>query len=80
LVISGVDVTGAQFQEVSQTIDISDTGIAFCLKTSLWMDTHLTLEISSSPMLGPKSLLKAKVVRFGTRLEGKQVIAARFDD
>ena len=79
LSIFGVDVTGAQFQEESQTIDISDTGIAFFLKTSLWMDAHLDLEIRSSPSLGPKSLLKAKVVRFGTQVGGKRLVAARFD-
>ena len=79
LSISGIDVTGAQFQEESQTIDISDTGIAFYLKASVWMDAHLNLEIRSSSVLGPKSLLKAKVVRFGTPVDGKRLIGARFD-
>ena len=79
LVISGIDVTGAQFQEESQTINISETGIAFFLKTSVWMDAHLDLEIRSSLSLGPKSLLKAKVVRFGTPVSGKRLVAARFD-
>ncbi|MGH9428469.1 MAG: hypothetical protein ACRD2L_19455 [Terriglobia bacterium] len=79
LVITGVDVTGAQFQEESQTIDISETGIAFYLKASVWMDAHLDLDIRSSPSLGPKSLLKAKVVRFGTPVSSKRLVAARFD-
>lgn len=79
LMISGVDVNGARFDEESQTIDISETGIAFYLKTAVWMDAHLDLEISSSPSLGPKSLLKAKVVRFGTPIGGKRLVAARFD-
>jgi PilZ domain len=79
LLVSGVDVTGAPFQEESQTIDISETGIAFYLKTSVWMDAHLSLEVRSSPSLGQKSLLKAKVVRFGTTVSGKRLVAARFD-
>ena len=79
MVISGVDITGAKFQEESQTIDISETGIAFYLKTSVWMDAHLNLEIFSSPSLGPKSLLRAKIVRFGKPAEGKRFVAARFD-
>jgi hypothetical protein len=79
LVISGVDVTGTKFQEESQTIDISETGIAFYLKTLVWMDAHLDLEILSSPSLGPKCLLKAKVVRFGTPSGDKRLVAARFD-
>jgi hypothetical protein len=79
MVISGVDITGAKFQEESQTIDISETGIAFYLKTSVWMDAHLDLEILSSPTLGPKSILKAKVVRFGKPAGGLRLVAARFD-
>jgi hypothetical protein len=79
LVISGIDVTGAKFQEESQTIDVSETGIAFYMKTSVWMDAHLNLEVHSSPSLGLKSLLKAKIVRFGTVSSGKRFVAARFD-
>jgi hypothetical protein len=79
LVVSGIDVTGAEFQEESRTIDISETGIAFYLKTSVWMDAHLTLDIRSSPSLGPQALLKAKVVRFGASVGDKRLVAARFD-
>ena len=79
LLISGVDVTGAQFQEESQTIDISETGIAFFLKTSLWMDAHFDLEIRSSPSLGPSSVMKAKLVRFGKEVDDRRFIGARFD-
>ena len=79
LIISGTDVAGATFQEESQTIDISDTGIAFYLKTSVWMDSHLSLEVRSSRLLGPKSLLKGKVVRFGRIVGDKRLVAARLD-
>ena len=79
LVISGIDVKGEKFQEASNTIDVSESGIAFYMQTSVWMDAHLDLEINSSPSLGPKSFLKAKVVRFGTPIGGKRLVAARFD-
>ena len=79
VVISGADVTGVRFQEESQTIDVSETGIAFYLKTSVWMDAHLNLEVRSSPSLGPQSRRTAKVVRFGAPLNGKRLVAARFD-
>lgn len=79
IVVSGVEVGGSQFQEESRTINISDTGIAFYLNASVWMDAHLNLEIRSSPTLGPKTVLGAKVVRFGPPIDGKRLIGARFD-
>ena len=79
LLITGTDVTGTQFEEESQTVNISETGIAFYLRTSVWMDAHLNLEVRSSPSLGPKALLKGKVVRFGTMLGDKRLVAARLD-
>jgi hypothetical protein len=79
LLISGADVNGNPFQEESKTVDISEDGIAFYLKTPLWMDAHLTIDIRSSALFGPSSVKKAKVVRFGTELEGRRFIAARFD-
>ncbi|HEX2522511.1 MAG TPA: hypothetical protein VHP35_10335 [Terriglobia bacterium] len=80
VMISGVDVKGERFQEESNTIDVSESGIAFYMQTVVWMDTHLDLEVRSSPSLGPKSILKAKVVRFGAPSGGgKRLVAARFD-
>ncbi len=60
VVISGIDVKGEKFQEESKTIDVSETGIAFYMQTSVWMDAHLDLEVMSSPSLGPKSLPESK--------------------
>ena len=80
VMISGIDVKGEKFQEASNTINVSETGIAFYMQTSVWMDAHLDLEVRSSPSLGPKSLLRAKVVRFGTPTGGgARLVAARFD-
>ena len=79
LSISGVDINGNPFQEESKTIDISEEGISFFMRTDVWMDAHLTLEIRSSNLLGPKSVMKAKVVRFGKEVEGRRLVGARFD-
>jgi hypothetical protein len=79
LSISGVDINGKQFHEESDTIDISEDGISFYLKTPVWMDAHLTLEIRSSNVLGPSSVVKAKVVRFGQEVDGRRFVGARFD-
>ena len=79
--ISGINLKGERFEEESNTINVSETGIAFYMQTAVWMDAHLDLEVRSSPSLGPKSLLKAKVVRFGRPIGdgGKRLVAARFD-
>ena len=79
VMISGIDEKGEKFQEESKTVNVSETGIAFYMQTSVWMDAHLDLEVMSSPSLGPKSFLKAKVVRFGRPTGGKRLVAARFD-
>lgn len=79
LSISGVDINGKPFKEESNTIDISEDGISFYLKTAVWMDAHLTLDIRSSSLLGPSSVLKAKVVRFGKEVDGRRLVGARFD-
>ena len=65
LVISGIDVKETKFQEESKTIDVSETGIAFYMKTSVWMDAHLDLEVLLKPFVGAEVSLKGKMVRFG---------------
>jgi PilZ domain len=79
LVITGVDVEGKEFREETYTIDVSETGISFPLKTPLWMDAHLTIDIRSSDLLGPHSVVKAKVVRFGKHSDDGRFVCARFD-
>lgn len=79
LTITGVDINAKEFQEDSEIIDISDTGITFLLKTTVWMDAHLTIQIHSSSLFGPSSVQKAKVVRFGKEINGRRFVGARFD-
>ena len=69
LVITGIDVTGTKFQEESQTIDVSETGIAFYMKTSVWMDAHLVERVDDAlgdrigPAPGAQRRLAASVDR-----------------
>lgn len=79
LSVSGVDVKGNPFQEETQTIDISESGLSFLLKTPIWMDSHLTLKIQSSSLFGAGSIMKAKVVRIQSGNPKGQIIGARFD-
>jgi hypothetical protein len=79
IIVEGNDVKGESFQEETQTIDISESGISFYLKTPIWMDSHLTLKIMSSSLFEADYSLKAKVVRMQNESSGKKLIGARFD-
>ena len=79
LLVTGTNFEGREFQEETDTIDISETGILFNLKTAIWMDTHLTIEIRASSLFGTQSLQKAKVVRIRSDSSGKRLVGARFD-
>jgi hypothetical protein len=79
IIVQGNDVKGEPFQELTLTIDISESGISFYLKTPIWMDSHLTLKIKSSSLFEADYSLKAKVVRMQNESSGKKLIGARFD-
>jgi hypothetical protein len=79
ILVIGNDVMGKPFQEETQTLDISESGVSFYLKTSIWMDSHLTLKIPSSSVFEADSMMKAKVVRIQNESSGKKLVGARFD-
>jgi len=79
LTVSGNDAKGAPFQEDTETIDISETGISFYLTTPIWVDSHLKIDIKSSSLFGPKHSAQAKVVRIKVSPDKRQFVAARFD-
>ena len=80
LLVEWVDTNGHTFIEETETHDISETGISFYLKNLVWVDTHLTLKITSSELFGPAHIAKAKVVRIQTGPSGGQLVATRFDE
>jgi hypothetical protein len=79
LSVRGTDAKGAPFQEDTETIDISETGISFYLTTPIWVDSHLKIDITSSSLFGPKHSALAKVVRIKVNPDKRQFVAARFD-
>jgi len=79
LSVKGTDAKGAPFHEDTKTIDISETGVSFYLTTPIWVDSHLTIEITSSSLFGPKHSAQAKVVRIKVNPDKRQFVAARFD-
>ena len=79
ILVTGNDVKGEPFQEETLSIDISDTGISFYLKTPIWMDSHLTLKIPINNPFEADSMMKAKVVRMQNEPFGKKLIGVRFD-
>ena len=79
LTVKDIDTKEISFQEETETYDISDTGISFFLKTPIWVDTHLNIEIASSNLFGPRHTVRAKVVRLKEGSSKRQFVAARFD-
>jgi hypothetical protein len=80
LLVKCFDANGESFSEQTETLDISETGISFYLKTSVWVDTHVNIKIASSNLFGRLRTLTAKVVRVQVDAAGKQLVAARFDE
>jgi len=79
LFIKGVDSNGKVFSEHTETYDISETGVSFFLRNPIWVDTHLTVEITSSEFFDSSQPVGAKVVRVRVDPSGRQFVAARFD-
>jgi PilZ domain-containing protein len=79
LSVKGTDAKGAPFQEETETIDISETGISFHLTTPIWVDSHLKIDITSSSLFGPTHSAQAKVVRVKVDPNKRQFVAVRFD-
>ena len=79
LFVRGINADGKDFEEETETLDISESGISFYLTTSLWMDAHLTIHIASSELFGADCVMKAKVVRLKSETPNKQLVGARFD-
>ena len=80
LVVKGLDNLGVTFTEETVTHDISETGISFYLKTPIWVDTLLALKVRNSSVFGPVYETRAKVVRVKIEPDGRQFVAARFDE
>jgi hypothetical protein len=79
IIVAGNDAKGDLFQEETQTVDMSESGISFYLKTPIWMDSHLTLKIQFSSLFGVDTVIRGKVVRMQDETSGRKLIGVRLD-
>jgi hypothetical protein len=75
--VKGLDIQGKPFQEETQSYDVSEEGISFCLRTPIWISSHVTIE-KLLPGQSPE-ILSAMVIRIKTEAIDSQSVAARFD-
>ena len=80
LLVKGLDAHGVTFTEETATHDISETGVSFYLTTPIWVDSLLALKVRNSSLFGLVYETRAKVVRVKLELNGRQFVAARFDE
>ena len=80
LLVKGLDTHGVTFTEETVTHDISESGVSFYLRTPIWVDTLLALKVRNSALFGPSYECRAKVVRVKMEPDGRQFVAARFDE
>ena len=75
LTVNGSDDNGRSFEEQTETIDLSESGLSFHLDTPIFVRSFLALDIDSNSLLTGK--LTALVVRIETSRPGKQFVAAQ---
>ena len=80
LLVKGLDANGVTFSEQTVTHDISETGVSFYLRTPIWVDTLLSVRVRNSSLFGNIYETRAKIVRVKLETDGRQFVAARFDE
>jgi hypothetical protein len=73
--VNGSDDNGRSFEEQTETIDLSESGLSFHLDTPIFVRSFLSLNMNSNSLLTGK--LVALVVRIETSRPGKQFVAAQ---
>jgi len=73
--VNGLDDNGRSFEEQTETIDLSESGVSFYLDTPIFVRSFLSLNMNSNSLLTGKPV--ALVARIETSRPGKQLIAAQ---
>src|SRR5215510_11521209 len=73
--VNGSDDNGRSFEEQTETVDLSESGLSFHLDTPIFVRSFLSLNMNSNSLLTGK--LVALVVRIETSRPGKQLVAAQ---
>jgi hypothetical protein len=76
--VRGTNSNGLSFEEQTQAVDLSESGLSFYLNTPIFVRTFLSVEISNSRLLAHIGRVQVLVVRIDTSSPGKQLVAAQF--
>lgn len=78
IVVRGEDLNGHAFEEQTESIDISSSGISFCLNTSIGPRSFISVDLSQSKEFGYRGKVTAVVVRIEILSAEKHRVAAEF--
>ena len=78
IVVSGDDLKGHAFEEQTESINISSSGISFYLNTFIGPRSFITIDLSKSKQFGYLGKVSAVVVRLEMSSSAKHMVAAEF--
>jgi hypothetical protein len=78
IVVSGEDLKGHAFEEQTESIDISSSGISFYLNNFTGPRSFISIDLSQSKQFGYLGKVTAVVVRTETSSAEKHLVAAEF--
>ena len=78
IVVSGENLARNTFEEQTESINISSSGIAFYLNNSIGPRSFISLELSQSKEFGYLGKIRAVVVRLENISSEKKFVAAEF--
>ena len=78
IVVSGDDFKGHAFEEQTESINISSSGISFYLNTFIGPRSFISIDLSQSMQFGYLGKVTAVVVRTEMSSAGKHLVAAEF--
>ena len=78
IIVSGEDLKGHSFEEQTESINISSSGISFYLNTYIGPRSFISIELSQSKQFGYLGKVSAVVVRIEMSSSEKHLVAAEF--
>ena len=78
IIVSSEDLKGHSFEEQTECVDISSSGISFYLKTFIGPRSFISIDLSQSKEFGYLGKVSAVVVRVEQSSSGKHLVAAEF--
>ncbi|MFN8006290.1 MAG: hypothetical protein U0V70_04545 [Terriglobia bacterium] len=78
IIVSGEDLMGHSFEEQTESVNISSSGILFYLNTSIGPRSFVSIDLGKSKEFGYLGKVSAVVVRIEISSPGKHLVAAEF--